>query len=227
MSEREDITAAPEVPSASPEQRETTANVGAAAVTMAHDMTAESAQAATGQQAPGFAPTVVRLPILPLRDTVVFPETMVPLAVGQPRSIRLIDDILRGDRQLGLVAAKGADVEVPGPDDVYLVGVIAVVQKMVKVPDGTLRIMVQGLRRIKIERFVAQEPYLIAEVTELPDEVEPGPELEALHRNLLAVYTKIVQLVPYLPDELEMAAASIEDPAVLGYFIASTMRIKT
>ncbi|MCX8032114.1 MAG: endopeptidase La [Thermoleophilia bacterium] len=169
----------------------------------------------------------MRLPILPLRDTVVFPDTMVPLAVGQPRSIRLIDDILRGDRQLGLVAAKSAEVEVPGPDDVYSVGVIAVVQKMVKVPDGTLRIMVQGLRRIKIDRFVAQEPYLVAEVIELPDEVQPGPELEALHRNLLSVYTKIVQLVPYLPDELEMAAASIEDPAVLGYFIASTMRIKT
>jgi len=174
-----------------------------------------------------LTPGTMRLPILPLRDTVVFPDTMVPLAVGQPRSVRLIDDILRGDKQVGLVASKSAEVEVPGPNDVYTVGVLATIQKMVKVPDGTLRIIAQGLRRIKIERFIAEEPYLVAEVRELPDTVQPGPELEALQRNLLSVYTKIIQLVPYLPDELEMAAAGIEDPAVLGYFIASTMRIKT
>lgn len=170
--------------------------------------------------------TVV-LPILPLRDTVVFPDTAVPLAVGQPRSVRLIDDILRADKQVGLVAAKSADIEVPGPADVHDVGVLATIQKMMKVPDGTLRIIAQGLRRIKIERFTAEEPYLVAEVRELPDTVQPGPELEALQRNLVSVYTRIIQLVPYLPDELEMTAASIEDPAVLGYFIASTMRINT
>lgn len=232
MSQREDLTGTQEVSAATQEagaasQPAEASTPQAAAVATAHEMAAETVQTAPGEERPTGTTAVMRLPILPLRDTVVFPDTMVPLAVGQPRSIRLIDDILRGDRQLGLVAAKSAQVEVPGPDDVYSVGVIAIVQKMVKVPDGTLRIMVQGLRRIKIDRFVAQEPYLVAEVTELPDEVQPGPELEALHRNLLSVYTKIVQLVPYLPDELEMAAASIEDPAVLGYFIASTMRIKT
>ncbi len=167
------------------------------------------------------------LPILPLKDTVVFPETMMPLAVGQPRSVRLIDDILRGDRQVGLVATKDPDIEIPGPDDIHMVGVLATIQKMIKAPDGTLRIVAQGIRRIKIERFVTEEPYLVAEVDELPDVVEQGTELEALQRNLVTVYTKIIGLVPYLPDELEMAAAGIEDPAMLGYFIASTMRIKT
>jgi len=176
---------------------------------------------------PARAAGPMTLPILPLKDTVVFPDTMMPLAVGQPRSVALIDDILRGDRQVGLVAAKSADIEVPGPDDVHKIGVLSNIQKMIKAPDGTLRIIAQGVRRIIIERFVAEQPYLVAEVRDLPDIVRPGTELEALQRNLVAVYTRIIQLVPYLPDELEMAAANIEDPAALGYFIASTMRLKT
>jgi ATP-dependent Lon protease len=173
----------------------------------------------------GIAPSL--LPILPLKDAVVFPDTMMPLAVGQPRSVRLVDDILRGDRQIGLVASKDPDIETPGPSDVHLIGVLANIQKMIKAPDGTLRIVAQGIRRIQIEQFVTEEPYLSAKIRDLPDVVEQGTELEALQRNLVSVYTKIIELVPYLPDELEMAAASIEDPAVLGYFIASTMRLKT
>ncbi len=139
----------------------------------------------------------------------------------------LIDDILRGDKQVGLVASKNPEIETPGPDDVHTVGVLASIQKMIKAPDGTLRIIAQGIRRIAIDRFTSEEPYLTAEVHDLPDVVEEGTELEALQRNLVSVYTKIIQLVPYLPDELEMAAANIDDPSALGYFIASTMRLKT
>ncbi len=174
-----------------------------------------------------LAPTPTDLPILPLKDTVVFPDTMMPLAVGQPRSVRLIDDILRGDRQVGLLSSKDAEIETPGPEDVHTVGVLASIQKMIKAPDGTLRIIAQGIRRIEIESFTSEEPYLTATFHDLPDLVEEGTELEALQRNLVSVYTRIIQLVPYLPDELEMAAANIDDPAQLGYFIASTMRIKT
>ncbi len=170
-------------------------------------------------------PTVV--PILPLKDTVVFPDTMVPLAVGQPRSVRLIDDVLRGDKLVGLVTSLDPEIEAPGPDDVRTVGVLASIQKMLKAPDGTLRIITQGIRRIKVDRFVSEEPYLVAEVVDLPDITEESTEVAALQRNLVAVYTKIIELVPYLPDELEMAAANIDDPGSLGYFIASTMRLKT
>ena len=170
---------------------------------------------------------MTNLPILPLKDTVVFPDTMMPLAVGQPRSVSLIDDILGGDKQVGLVASKNPDVETPNPDDVHTVGVLASIQKMIKAPDGTLRIIAQGIRRIEIECFTSEEPYLTANVHDLPDIVEQGTELEALQRNLVSVYTKIIELVPYMPDELEMAAANIDDPAALGYFIASTMRLKT
>jgi ATP-dependent Lon protease len=177
------------------------------------------------EDSPPAAPT--HLPILPLKDTVVFPETVMPLAVGQPRSVHLIDDVLRRDKLVGLVAAKDPSVETPGPKDVYTVGVLASIQKMLKAPDGTLRIIAQGIRRIEITNFASEEPYLWADVRDLPDVVELGTELEALQRNLVAVYTKIIQLVPYLPDELEMAVANIDDPAALGYFIASTMRLKT
>jgi ATP-dependent Lon protease len=167
------------------------------------------------------------LPILPLKETVVFPDTMMPLAVGQPRSVRLIDEVLGKDKLVGLAAVKDEDIELPGPDDTYDIGTLALVQKMIKAPDGTLRIVVQGIRRIKIEEYLSLEPYLSARVSDMPDVLEESMELEALQRNLVAVYTKIVQLVPYLPEELELAAVNIEDPAALGYFVASTMRLKT
>jgi ATP-dependent Lon protease len=174
-----------------------------------------------------LVPGRTSLPILPLKDTVIFPDTMMPLAVGQPRSVSLIDDILRGDKQVGLVASKNPEIETPGPGDIHTVGVLASIQKMIKAPDGTLRIVAQGIRRIAIDEFTSEEPYLTAEIHDLPDVAEEGTELEALQRNLVSVYTKIIQLVPYLPDELEMAAANIDDPSALGYFIASTMRLKT
>jgi ATP-dependent Lon protease len=178
-----------------------------------------------GDTEPAAGPRTI--PVLPLKDTVIFPDTLMPLAVGQARSVRLIDEILRGDKQVALVAVKTPDIETPGPEDVYSVGVLGSIQKMIKTPDGTLRIIAQGIRRISIDHFTGEEPYLTAEVHELPDVVEEGTELEALQRNLVSVYTKIIELVPYLPAELEMAAANIEDPAALGYFIASTMRLKT
>src|SRR5665648_976701 len=164
--------------------------------------------------------------LLPLKETVVFPETMMPLAVGQPRSVRLIDDILQGDKMVALVTVKSEDVESPGPDDIYEIGTLSVIQKMIKAPDDTLRIIVQGIRRIRVIEVTSEEPYLVARVEDLSETVENTTELEALHRNLVSVYTRIIELVPYLPDELEMAAANIDNPGTLGYFIASTMRIK-
>jgi hypothetical protein len=141
----------------------------------------------------------LRLPILPLKDTVVFPETMMPLAVGQPRSVQLIEDVLRGDKQVGLVAATNPDTELPGPGDIYRVGVLASIQKMLKAPDGTLRIIAQGIRRIEIEEFTSEAPYLWAAVLELPDVVEPGTELEALQRNLVSVYARSSPWCPICP----------------------------
>ncbi|MDP8910906.1 MAG: endopeptidase La, partial [Actinomycetota bacterium] len=166
------------------------------------------------------------LPVLPLKDTVVFPESMTPLAIGQERSVKLIGDVVAGDRLIALVAARSSDIDEPGWDDIYDVGTAAVVHKMIKVPDGTLRILVQGVHRLRLERRVQEEPYLVAEFAEMPDVLEGSPEVEALTRNVHGLFARIVGLVPYLPEELQIAAANVEDPSALCHLIASTLRIK-
>ena len=156
------------------------------------------------------------LPILPLKETVVFPESMTPLAIGQERSIKLIDDVVGGDRLLALVTVRDPDAEAPGWDDLYEVGTAAIVHKMIRVPDGTLRILVQGLRRVRIERRVSDDPYLVGELIELPDHVEETKELEALTRNVQTLFGRVIALVPYLPEELQLAAANVDDPSALA-----------
>ncbi len=167
------------------------------------------------------------LPVLPLRETVTYPETLTPLAVGQERSIELVDDVLGANRMLAMVAARDPEDEEPGPDGLYGVGVVGIVARMLKVPDGTLRILVQGTQRVKLGPYVAEEPYLVARIAELPDVVEEGPELEALTRNVQRTFTEIVEHIPYLPEELQMAVANIDDPAALGHLIAGALRIST
>jgi ATP-dependent Lon protease len=167
------------------------------------------------------------LPVLPLKETVVFPESMTPLAIGQERSIKLIDDVVGGDRLLALVTVRDEEQETPGWDDLHEIGTAAVVHKMIRVPDGTLRILVQGLRRIKIERQVLDDPYLVGEFSELPDQAEETKELEALTRNVQGLFGRIIGLVPYLPEELQLAAANVDDPSALCSLVASTLRLKT
>ncbi len=167
------------------------------------------------------------LPVLPLKETVVFPDSATPLAIGQERSIKLIDDVVARDRLLALVTVKSEDVEQPGWDDLYEVGTAAVVHKMIRVPDGTLRILVQGVERIRLEGRVQDDPYLVGEFEQMPDVAEETPELVALTRNVQMLYGRIVALVPYLPAELELAAANVDDPSALSYLVASTLRLKT
>jgi ATP-dependent Lon protease len=167
------------------------------------------------------------LPILPMRDSVPFPETLTPLAIGQERSIQLVNDVLGGSRMLAMVASRDPEEENPRPEDLYDVGVAGVVARMLKVPDGSLRILVHGAQRVEIGDYIATEPYLVARITEAPDEVTPSPELEALHRNVQNTFSQIIQEVPYLPEELQLAVANLEDPAELAHMIAGALRIKT
>src|SRR5215211_1366616 len=167
------------------------------------------------------------LPILPLRDSVPFPETLTPLAIGQERSIKLVNDVLAGNRMLVMVASKHPETEEPRPDDVYRVGVAGVVARMLKMPDGTLRILVHGAQRVKIGDFVATEPYFVARIEEAPDELVPSAELEALYRNVQATFSRIIEELPYLPEELQVAVANLDDPAELGHMIAGALRIRT
>ena len=165
------------------------------------------------------------LPVLPLRDMVTYPGTLTPLAVGQERSIKLIDDVLSGDRGLVMAASKDPELDEPGPEDVEAVGVAGVVARMLKVPDGTIRILVQGTKRVRLGRFVATKPYLVATVEEMPDVVEPGPELEALTRNVQRTFSEIIEEIPYLPEELQLAVTNVDDPSALAHLIAGALRI--
>jgi ATP-dependent Lon protease len=167
------------------------------------------------------------LPVLPLRENVPFPETLTPLAVGQERSIRLVNEALGGSRMLTMVASRQPELDEPSPDQLYDVGVAGTIARMLRAPDGTLRLLVQGAQRVRITRWVRQDPYLFAEIEELPDVVEETPELAALVHNVQRTFSEIVEQVPYLPEELQLAVANVEDPSGLSHLIAGALRLKT
>ena len=166
------------------------------------------------------------LAILPLRGVVVYPLTFQALNVGQPRSIQLVDDATVSKQLIGLVAARDAEIEEPGPDDVYEIGVAATIHRMIKAPDGTIRLLVQGVERIRIDEWMGDEPYLRARISILPDDVEESLEVEALMRNATDLLRRLVSLVSQLPDELLMAAINLDDPRQLVYFIATNIRLE-
>jgi len=172
-------------------------------------------------------PIPAALPVLPLKETVIYPDTLTPLAVGQPRSMRLVNEVLSGERMLALVAARDPELDEPGPDELYDVGVVGIVARMLKVPDGTIRILVQGTERVRLGDYVAEEPYLVARIEPLPDVVEASPELEALTRNVQRTFTEIIEQIPYLPEELQLAVTNVDDPSALTHLIAGALRIST
>jgi ATP-dependent Lon protease len=167
------------------------------------------------------------LPVLPLRETVTFPDTLTPLAIGQERSIELVNDVLAGNRMLAMVASSDPEAEAPGPDQLYRVGVAGTIQRMMKMPDDTLRVLVQGSQRIRIDDFTRTAPYLVAGVSELPDVIEQSTELEALVRSVQGSFNQIVEHVPYLPEELMVAVANVDDPSALVHVVAGSLRLKT
>ena len=165
------------------------------------------------------------LPILPLRGVVVYPNTAVPLTVGQPRSIKLVDDVVGGDKLVGLVAALNPELETPGPNELYQIGTIATVHRLLRAPDGTIRLLVQGMERFRVEEFVADEPYLKARISLIPETVESNLETNALARNARDQFQQITQMIPSFPDELVGSITSLEDPLQTVYTIANFQRI--
>jgi ATP-dependent Lon protease len=170
-------------------------------------------------------PLPAALPVLPLREMVAYPDTLTPLAVGRERSVKLIDDVLSGERTLVMVASRDSELEEPAPDQLYDVGVGGIVARMLKVPDGTIRVLVQATERVRIGEYIAEEPYLVARIEPLPDTVDGSPELEALTRNVQRTFTEIIEQIPYLPEELQLAVTNLDDPSALSHLIAGALRI--
>jgi ATP-dependent Lon protease len=165
------------------------------------------------------------LPILPLRGVVVYPQTVVPLTVGQPRSIRLVDDSTVGERIIGLVTSKDPELSTPGPADLFSIGTAAIVHRLFRAPDGTIRIVVQGLSRIRVLEYLQEEPYLKARVELALEKVEDGLEVEALNRNVRDQFAKIAELIPSVPRELVATIVSLEDPLQVAYTISNYQRM--
>ncbi|MEI6083672.1 MAG: endopeptidase La [Verrucomicrobiota bacterium] len=164
-----------------------------------------------------------QLPILPLSDVVVLPHMIAPLLVTSANSIRLIDDVVAGDRLIGVTLQKNPDDDHPRADQLQTYGCIARVNRMLKFPDDSVRVLIQGLKRMRIGTVVSEKPYLVAHVTPLEDEVQGGLELAAFTRNVNKQFQEIVGLTPTLSDELKIAVLNIEDPSKLADVITANL----
>ncbi len=167
------------------------------------------------------------LPVLPLRGLVVYPETAVPLTIGQPRSIRLIDHVIAQDQRLIVLAAsRDPDLEAPDPEDLYQVGTVATVHRMLRAADGTIRLLVQGMSRCELGEFTQTDPYLKAKITLIPEVIEDGLEIEALARNARDQFGRIADMIPSVPRELVESVLALDNPLQTVYTIANFQRIE-
>ncbi|TES93905.1 MAG: endopeptidase La [Candidatus Cloacimonadota bacterium] len=166
------------------------------------------------------------LAILPIKGTIVFPLIIVPLVAVKERAIKLIDDVLAGDKILGLVAQKNLKKEIPGREDLYGVGTASTIAKMLRFPDGSLRLLVQGFARIKIVDFTQEEPYLKAKTKTIVEHWKKGVKVEALMRNTISMFQTLIELSPHLPEELEAIVINIEEPGRLADFIVSNLNFE-
>ncbi|HEU4327730.1 MAG TPA: endopeptidase La [Roseiflexaceae bacterium] len=182
-----------------------------------------------GEDGPPHQDIPQELAILPLFNVVVYPQTVIPLAVGQEQSIRLIDDAMVGQRMVGLVTLKSEDrrPEQIGPDDFYQIGTAAVVHRLLRLPDNTLRVAIQGVERIQIEQIVGDAPYYRARVRVIPDQSADDIEIKALMRNAVGLAAEILQRLPNPSEELHAQITNEEDPRRLAYLLALTMLFRS
>lgn len=165
------------------------------------------------------------LSILPLRGVVIFPSAIVPLLISRGSSLKLVEDCRKGDNLLGLATQKNPDDENPTPHALYSRGCAGRILKMLKYPDGSVRILVQGVKRIEIREYGQYEPYFRARVAHLQDTFVPSKDLDALQAHLVSQFAKFVSMVPYLPDELQGVVMNIKDPGRVTDLIASNLNI--
>jgi len=167
-----------------------------------------------------------RLPVLPLRGVVIFPSAIVPLPISRKSSLQLVEQCLaRNEMILGLVAQKSADEERPDPSGLFTRGTAGRLLKMLRYPDQSVRILVQGLRRIEIDAYDETDPYYICRAHPLVDEYEDSKDLDAIQAHLVNQFAKFVSMIPYLPDELQLVVMNIKDPGKVTDLIASNLNI--
>jgi len=175
---------------------------------------------------PPATPATVRLPVLPLRDVVVYPHMVIPLFVGRPKSITALDEAMRRDKQILLVAQKQSDVDEPRSRDLYTIGTLATILQLLKLPDGTVKVLVEGLSRALVEN-VDTEGHFAADMTPLPD-VDPyeDRETDVLSRSVVAHFEQYVKLNKKVPPEILTSLAGIEQPGRLADTVAAHMALK-
>ncbi|HWX23689.1 MAG TPA: LON peptidase substrate-binding domain-containing protein, partial [Vicinamibacteria bacterium] len=166
------------------------------------------------------------LAILPLRDTILFPHSILPLAVARESSVALVHEAVRERRVIGVVPQRDPSVDEPVESDLYRVGTLTHIHKMFKFPDGSLRLVVQGVHRFRVNQIVQYKPFLKANIEVLRDLIRPGQEIEvrALAQNAQGLFQRVVALSPTLSDELQALAANIQDPSRLADFIAGSLQ---
>ncbi|HUV32526.1 MAG TPA: endopeptidase La, partial [Devosiaceae bacterium] len=165
-------------------------------------------------------------PVLPLRDIVVFPSMIVPLFVGREKSVKALEEVMREDKNVLFVTQKNAQDDEPKPGDLYAVGTVASILQLLKLPDGTVKILVEGVSRARIEEFVQTEEYLEARVSVMQDEPEDDIEAEALARSALSEFENYVKLNKKISPEVVSSVTQIEDHAKLADTIASHLAVK-
>ncbi|MHC5212989.1 MAG: LON peptidase substrate-binding domain-containing protein, partial [Planctomycetota bacterium] len=159
--------------------------------------------------------------ILPIRSAVAYPGTVMPLAVGRDRSKRLIKDITPQDTIFGLLAQKNPDVENPGAKDLYTVGTAASVLKVIRMPQGSVNVVVHGITRFKVVRFTGTKPYLKAQIKPLPVRVRNTKKLQALVVNVRDTANRVISLSANVPEEAALLLENIQDPSALADFLAA------
>ncbi|MDE0058532.1 MAG: LON peptidase substrate-binding domain-containing protein, partial [Defluviicoccus sp.] len=165
-------------------------------------------------------------PLLPLRDIVVFPHMIVPLFVGREKSVRALEDVMKDDKQILLVAQKNASQDDPSPDDIHSLGTVGTVLQLLKLPDGTVKVLVEGSRRARIVRFTRTDEYFQAEAEPIDDQPEDADELEPLARSVVKQFEQYIKLNKKIPSEVLVSLNQIEDPSKLADTIASHLALK-
>ena len=163
------------------------------------------------------------LPVLPLINTVVVPMAVAPIVVGQQRSVKLVDEVMRTNRLVALVTQRNPEAHPAGPDDLYRIGTVAIIHRLLRLPDGTLQLVVQGLERIRILDFLQTEPFLVARIDRAPERTATDMEIEALRRTLGDLFRQLVPLTNDIPGELASAGDNISDPRMFAYLVTAMM----